>query len=152
MSIFSRSTARHDKPASSSTEAAEIAAHIQRLLPDVHSGTLCFWGVWFGRPHDNFHSIVGAEADSDCLVLHFNDEETLRVWQPGAWRIDAHEFVIHSASRVLWQWYWYGRPHAPGNLMSHDFVRQGAQVTFASTFPVSTPGMPTLLEPAVQIH
>src|SRR5438067_427671 len=111
MSIFSRSSSRTDKSVQDSTGAAEVAAHIQRLLPGVHSGTLRFWGLWFGRPHDNWHSIVRAEADSDCLVLHFNDEETLKVWHPKGWRIDAHEFVIHSASRLLWQWYYYGRPH-----------------------------------------
>ena len=152
MSIFSRSASRQDKPAPGSTGAAAVASHIQRLLPDVYSGSLCFWGIWFGRPHDNLHSLLRAEAESDCLMLHFNDEEILKVWQPAGWRIDTHEFVIHSASRVLWQWYWYGRPHAPENLMSQDFVHQGAEVTFQGTFPISTPGRPTLLEPAVQIH
>ena len=62
--------------------ASEIATHIQQLLPNVHSGTLRFWGIWFGRPHDNHHAIVRAEAEGDCLVLHFNDEETLRAGHP----------------------------------------------------------------------
>jgi hypothetical protein len=152
MSIFSGLPSRPNKLVPGSTSTSEFAAHTQRLLPDVHSGTLCFWGVWFGRPHDNRHSVVRAEAEGDCLVLHFNDEEILKVWHPQGWRIDAQQFVIHSATRVLWQWYWYGRPHAPANLMSHDFVRQGAEVSFQSTFPINTPGTPTLLEPAVQIH
>lgn len=152
MRIFSSSRSRPDWPVPGPTGAAEVAAHIERLLPDVHSGTLCFWGVWFGRPHDNWHSVVGAEADGDCLAVHFNDEEILKVWHPQGWRIDASEFVIHSASRVLWQWYWYGRPHAPGNLMKHDFTRRGAELVFQSTFPHSRSAAPTLVEPAVQIH
>jgi hypothetical protein len=152
MSILSRSPSRLDEPAPGPTGAAEIAMRIQCLLPAVQSGTLCFWGVWFGRPYDNCHSIVAAEAEGNCLALHFNEQEVLKVWHPQDWRVDAHEFVIHGASRVLWHWYWYGRPHTPANLMCHDFVRQGAEVTFQSTFPLSTPVTPTILEPAVQIH
>ena len=151
MSIFSSSTPSPDKPVPGSTGASEIAAHIQRLLPKIRSGTLRFWGVWFGRPHDNWHSVVRAEADGDCLVIHFNEEETLKVWHPQGWHIDAQEFVIHSASRVLSQWYWYGRPHAPGNLMTHDFTRHGTEVVFQSTFPQTQPAAPTLVEPAVRI-
>jgi hypothetical protein len=132
--------------------AAEIAAHIQRLVPRVHSGTLRFWGVWFGRPYDNEHSIVRANAAGDCLELHFNDEETLRIWHPSNWQIDSKQFMIFAATRVLWQWYWYGRPHAPSNLMSDDFVRDGLSVRFESTFPGQRHETPTLHQPAVQIH
>jgi hypothetical protein len=152
MSIFSGLPSRQGNPVPGSTGAATVATHLQRLLPDVHSGTLCFWGVWFGRPHDNCHSVVRAEAEGDCLVLHFNEKEILKVWHPQGWRIDAQQFVIHSATRVLWQWYYYGRPHAPANLKSHDFVRQGEEVRFQSNFPMSTLGTPTILEPAVQIR
>src|SRR5260221_565512 len=118
-------------------QASEVAAHIQQLVPRVKSGTLRFWGIWFGRPHDNCHAIVRAEADGDCLTLHFNDEETLQIWHPTGCQIDEQQFVIPSATRVLWRWYWYGRPHAPGNLMSYDFFGFGAEVAFQSTFPYS---------------
>ena len=132
--------------------ASDIAAQIQQLIPDVHSGTLRFWGVWFGRPHDNYHTIVKAEADGDCLILHFNDEETLRVWHPQACQIDSKQFVIGLASRVLWQWYWYGRPHAPGNLMSCDFVRNQTEISFTNTFPSKHDTKPSFDESAVQIY
>jgi hypothetical protein len=152
MSLFSRSPFKPDNPVPGSAAPADIAARIRQLLPDVYSGTLCFWGVWFGRPHDNCHSIVGAEADGDCLVLHFNDEEALMVWHPNGCRIGAREFVIETASRVQWQWYWYGRPHVPENLMRYDLTRQGTMVAFQSTFPHGQPAAPSLAEPAVQIH
>ena len=133
------------------SKATDVAAHIQQLLPQVHSGTLRFWGVWFGRPHDNFHTLVRADADGDCLLLHFNDEETLRVWHPQACQINSRQFVIGLASRVHWQWYWYGRPHAPGNLMSHDFVRSQTEIEFTTTFPGIHDVRPSFDEPAVQI-
>jgi hypothetical protein len=132
--------------------ASEVAAHIQQLVPRVKNGTLRFWGIWFGRPHDNWHTIVRAEADGDCLTLHFSNEETLQIWHPAGCQIDEKQFVILSASRLLWKWYWYGRQHTPGNLMSYDFVRNGAEVTFQSTFPYSPQETPSIHEPAVQIH
>jgi hypothetical protein len=132
--------------------AVEIAAHIQHLLPSVHSGTLRFWGVWFGRPYDNYHNIVRVEAEDDCLIIHFDNEETLRVWHPAQCQIDPKQFIIRSASRVLWQWYWYGRPHAPGNLMTDDFNREALSVRFDTTFPIQRDVKPNIHQPAVQIH
>jgi len=149
MSIFSHLLSGRETRTPS---PSEVAAHIQQLLPHVHSGTLRYWGVWFGRPHDNQHSIVRAEADGDCLTLHFNEEETLRVWHPSGCEIDTQQFIIRAASRVLWQWYWYGRPHTPGNLMSEELVRDGATVSFQSTLPGQHTQTPSIHEPAVQIH
>ncbi len=152
MGILSHLFGAGDTNAPKRAGASEIAAHIQTLLPQLPSGTLRFWGVWFGRPYDNYHTIVCVEADGDCLVVHFNEEETLRVWQPAEWQIDSKQFIIRSASRVLWQWFWYGRPHTPGNLMSHDFVREGLSVKFESTFPMHQHEIATIHQPAVQIH
>jgi hypothetical protein len=152
MGILSYLFGGREKNTPKLASASEIAAHIQRLIPYVHSGTLRFWGVWFGRPHDNNHTIVGAEADGDCLTLRFDDEEILRVWQPADCQIDPQHFIIYSASRVLWQWYWYGRPHTSGNLMSNDFVRDRLSIRFESTFPGQPREKPTVVQPAVQIH
>ena len=132
--------------------ANAVAVRIQQLLPHVHSGTLRFWGAWFGKPHDNFHTIVRADADDDCLILHFNEEETLRVWNPTGCQIDSKQFIILSASRVLWQWYWYGRPHTPSNLMTEDFVYDRANISFQTTFPGRHSRKLNIHEPAVQIH
>ena len=151
MGIFSK-LFRGKRASARPSGAAEIAVHIQSLLPRVHSGTLQFWGVWFGRPHDNCHTIVRAEVEGDCLILHFNDAETLRIWHPSQWQIDSYQFIIHSASRVLWQWFYFGRPHAPGNLMRHDFVREPLSIRFESTFPGQRGEKPNIHQPAVQIH
>lgn len=132
--------------------AFDVAAHIQQHLPNVHSGTLRFWGVWFGKPHDNYHTIVKAEAENDCLIVRFNEEETLRVWHPQALQVDSQKFVIGLASRVLWQWSCSGRPHTPGNLMGHDYVRRGTEIDFSSTFRGGNDARPDFNEPAVQIN
>ena len=152
MNIISKIFGGRETEAAKQATAAEIAVQIQQLLPNVHSGTLQFWGVWFGRPHDNCHKIIKADAEGDCLVLHFNDEETLQVWHPQACQFDSNKFVIGLASRVLWQWYWYGRPHFPGNLMSYDFVRNQTGIHFTTTFPHAGDAKPSFDESAVQIH
>src|SRR5258708_2926143 len=81
--------------------ASEIAEHIRKGIPNLKSGTLCFWGVWFGRPYDNWHTIVKTEAEGECLTLNFNDEEILQIWNPADYQIDEQHFIIRSASRVL---------------------------------------------------
>jgi hypothetical protein len=152
MSAISKLFSGRKANAENAATSTEIAAKIQRLLPNVHSGALRFWGVWFGKPYDNFHTIIKAEAEGDCLILLFNEEETLKVWNPQACQIDSKQFVIGIASRVLWQWYWYGRLHSPENLMSHDFVRSQSEITFTTTFPHIGDTKPSFNEPAVQIH
>ncbi len=152
MSILSQFPGGREKGAPKPATASELAAQVQQMLPNVHSGTLRFWGVWFGKPHDNYHTVIKAEAEGDCLVLHFNEDETLRIWHLQACQIDSGQFVIALASRVLWQWYWYGRPHAPGNLMSCEFIRNGTKIDFTTTFPGVHDSRPSFDEPAVQIH
>jgi hypothetical protein len=136
----------------SKSNAIEIAAIIQRLLPNVHAGTARFWGVWFGRPYDNQHKVGGAEAKDERLIVHFEGQETLQVWEPSGARIDSSQFIITSASRILWQWYWYGKQPLPENLMNYDFVRTGELISVHSTFPFSTEQAPSVAEPAVQFH
>jgi hypothetical protein len=131
---------------------SEIAAHIQQLIPRVKNGTLRFWGVWFGRPHDNCHIIIRANADGECLTLHFNNEETLQIWHPTGCQIDEQQFIIRSASQLLWRWHLYGRPRTPDNLMTWDFVRNGEAVTLQRTFPYAQQETPSIHEPAIQIH
>jgi hypothetical protein len=74
--------------------ASRIAFEVQRLLPNVHGGTLQFWGIWFGKPHDNYHVIQSAHAENESLVLEFDQKERLQIWSPRSWIISADEFSI----------------------------------------------------------
>jgi hypothetical protein len=80
------------------SEATEIAERIASALPDLKRGTLRMFGDWFGRPWDNLHTIVAAEAEENCLILHFDEGETLRVWEPGGDEADASLFRIWRAT------------------------------------------------------
>jgi hypothetical protein len=116
------------------SEAAKIAEHIQQHLPYVKSGTLKFFGQWFGRPYDNVHEIESAAAKDNCLIIEFRGQESLGIWDPCGFRISKTEFQINSASRVLWMWYYYGRPQTMENLRYIDYFFERTDVMVKSNF------------------
>ncbi len=110
----------------------DIAAHINLLLPDVLSGSLCFFGEWFGGRPDNWHVVMDASAPSDeALLVRFNEGEVLTVVRPDGVNVSPDTFRIEHADRVRWEWFYYGRPKRPENLYAIEYVRgdSGVEVT-----------------------
>ena len=106
---------RNSDTTANMSPAQKMAQTINRALPRLH-GSLQFFGEWFGRPGDNNHSIVAAEANEICLRLTFDDDETLDVWDPKELELESDQpFVIRSASRVRWEWFSYGESKTPDN-------------------------------------
>jgi hypothetical protein len=110
------------------TDAERIAQCIQSGLPKIKNGTLRFWGVWFGRPYDNFHRIVTSSAQEDAVVVGFDEGEVLSVWNPRNFSIDQDVFRISTASRVRWEWFYYGRPQTPENVYFQEFADDGVAI------------------------
>jgi hypothetical protein len=134
-------------------QAKEISGRVNSLLPRVKAGTLRFFGQWFGRPYDNYHLIESAKAKDGCLILTFDEKETLSVWNPSSFRISAEEFQIDAASRVLWQWFYYGRPRTPENLYFEDYVVEGGKIRTETNVDWYEPKLqPSLSEAAVKIY
>lgn len=117
------------------TEAERIAETIRGALPEVKVGSLRFWGRWFGRPHDNRHTIVGCEAEDDLLVLRFDDDEVLRVWGARDAMVGPEALSIGSARRVRWEWFSYGEPKEPENLLFEELERDGDEVRARTNVP-----------------
>ena len=88
----------------------------------MKSGSLRFWGHWFGRPYDNLHSIVDAAANADSLALHFNCGELLQIDGAKKVVVEAQRFVVEDALRVRWEWNTYGNP--PGRRYYQEYVRR----------------------------
>jgi hypothetical protein len=124
-------------------EAERICDEIRRALPHLKCGTLRFWGVWFGRPHDNIHRIVNCESNADVLRLHFVEGERLTIWYPQRYQIDSSIFRVLCAERVLWEWFYYGRPKTQTNLFFYDFVKTGDTVVASSNVNSYTPDLRT---------
>ncbi len=132
------------------TEATRIAELIQRGLPNVKSGTLRFWGQWFGRPYDNIHTVTGASSSDEVLEVRFDNGETLRVFEPTGAVVGSARFTIGNASRVRWEWNAYGNP--PGRRYFEEYVWQGGEVDARTDVDWYTPVLrPSVTEPAVEI-
>ena len=109
-----------------------IAAKINKRLGKLKSGSLQFFGDWFSRPVDNYHSIVGAESDGEILRVLFDDGESLSVWAPSNVQIDSDRFHIGDAQRVRWEWYYYGREKTGKNRYYLEYTRQDSGIDGAT--------------------
>ena len=132
---------------------ADVASDIATRIGTLRGGSFTFWGIWFGRPYDNSHKAVSVEGGDNFLRFIFDGGERLTIWEPANYTFDASQFIVHSASRVLWEWFYYGRPHSPTDeMMYHDFRRTGLSIVFTSNFRSTESERPNSLAPAVEIH
>jgi hypothetical protein len=133
-------------------EAQQIADAIRAALPHVKSGTLRFWGQWFGRPHDNFHRLVGCEVEQNILKVYFNEAEVLSVWSPASAIVSPLRFRITRADRVRWEWFYYGRPKIAANLYFEEYINSPETITATTNVDWYTPEFKTnRRKPAVEI-
>ncbi|MEQ1799731.1 MAG: hypothetical protein ABL872_17375 [Lacibacter sp.] len=95
----------------------------QKLMP--LTGSLCFWGHWFGRPLDNIHEVKSVSFDSvkNILTITFLKDEKLSVMNPLLIEISNNRLEIKEADRVHFEWYDYGKSKTAKNLFFYDFLR-----------------------------
>ena len=107
------------------TTASDLAAEISRLLPNVKHASLVVFGDIFGGRIDNIHMVTAAVAagDPERLIVEFNEGETLELWDPVNVTIGSREFRISTASRVRWEWFYYGWPKTADNRFFIEHVR-----------------------------
>lgn len=110
------------------TTPRELAADLAARLPRLKSGSLSVFGDVFGGRIDNVHVIVGIRAEGQSVVLDFDGGETLQVWHPEGVTASETEFKIQDATRVRWEWYYYGRQHSAENRHFVEHVRTGDRV------------------------
>ncbi|MEG3089807.1 hypothetical protein [Sphingomonas sp. PB4P5] len=133
------------------TIAQGYAERIAAELPLLKSGTLRIWGEWFGRPYDNIHQIVGANADGDTLTLLFNEGETLTIYDPDRGTFSETTFLIKFASRVRWEWYLYGENQSPNNLHFLDYLLGPEGWTLQTDWNFNKPPNQKPTGPAVEL-
>ena len=134
------------------TEVKDIAGYLQERLPRLKTGSLRFWGSWFGRPYDNSHKAVGFTSEGEILSVRFNDDESLQVWSPHGVHADERTFRIDDAARVRWEWFYYGRPKTPANRYFFDYVKSDGRVTVQTNVDWYTPAQDADIHaPAVEV-
>lgn len=103
-----------------------IAEKFTRREIPLKSGTLKFFGQWFGRPMDNCHRITDFRFDEveNVLEIDFDAGEKLFVWSPANYSLSGQDFTIKEASKVRWEWYGYGGTQSHDNLYFIEYVKQ----------------------------
>jgi len=119
---------------------SDIAKAILALPQRNRSGTLRMFGDWFGRPMDNVHFVINAEADRDCLILSFRERETLAIWNPSGFSTSGYTIRIRDADRVRWEWYYYGREQTQENLLFNDYCKEDSHIVVSRSHGSDNPG------------
>lgn len=98
--------------------ASEFYERLSSSNLNFEGGSLCIWGNWFGRPMDNFHrlKVVMFDKDLSTLTLTFDNQERLTIWNADNITETKGHFQIDKADKVLWEWYYYGKPQTEENL------------------------------------
>jgi hypothetical protein len=135
----------------SKPEPEDVAKFVREHAAQIN-GSLCVFGDWFGRPMDNWHKLVSHEAKEGYIRLAFDEGETLEVWDAAGARMEGKSFIIQRASRVRWEWFYYGRPKLPENRFFIEHVVSGESID-ASSDADWAPRVfkPSRAEPAVSI-
>jgi len=104
------------------TLARIIAEKINLSLPKIKSGTLRFYGEWFGRPMDNYHQIIKANNQKNLLIIHFDNNEILHINAPSDFKISQETFTIKKSKGLIWQWYLYGAEQVNENIRILNYI------------------------------
>jgi hypothetical protein len=130
-----------------------LANKINAIVPNIKAGSLRFFGVWFGKPYDNYHRIIKAEAKDSILLITFNENEVLEVTEPQDCVCSLEEFEIKCAKRVIGKWYYYGRSQTNDDLFSYNFEFNGVNVLMSTDANWCVERQVALsTEPAVKIY
>lgn len=133
------------------SEAELIAEQIARRLPRVKRGSLVVYGDIFGGRIDNIHIVRSARTSGTPprLVIEFDDDESLEVWEPRGSSISDTELRIDQAAKVRWEWFYYGRPKTPENRYFIEHTSDGTTVNASSNVDWYSPTFsPTSQRPA----
>lgn len=106
---------------------------------------------------DNIYTAVSGELnDAGDLVLHFDEGERLVTSDPRGISFEpasgrGSRLRIERATRVRWEWYYYGRPKVPENLFVEEHWISGNEIRASSTANWYKPQFsPSLVEPAIE--
>jgi hypothetical protein len=139
----------------------EVQELLNKMSPHFPAqlGSLKVYGDWFGGREDSIHTVLEGHVDeAGNFVLQFREGERLIVSNPKGCTFEPKTargpwLRIERATRVRWEWYYYGRPRQPDNLFVEEHWISGTDVEASSTFHWHEQRFsPTLLEPAVEFR
>jgi hypothetical protein len=130
----------------------DLTNSINQSLAHLKTGSLCFWGDWFGKPYDNNHRITSATTTDEFDVIYFNEGESLLLKNPRGWSLSRGKLLIKDADVVRWQWFYYGRAPGPDSLQFIEYRRADGEIDVSTDFMPDFPHSVDLRSPAVELH
>lgn len=89
----------------------------------IEGGSLCIWGEWFGRPYDNFHKVKSVRWEECEIIIYFDQDESLYISNPSNITNEDKQLCIGEASKILFAWYYYGKPRTYENLYVRQYTK-----------------------------
>ncbi|MBN1971344.1 MAG: hypothetical protein JXR48_17755 [Candidatus Delongbacteria bacterium] len=100
----------------------------QSNLKVINSGTLRFFGDWFGRPMDNYHVVNQIEYNANQIVMQFDDGHILKIDNPIGIVREEQCFKIEKATKVRYEYGHYGPKH--GELKYYlEYINENDEIT-----------------------
>lgn len=129
----------------------EIAALISSSLPFVKRGTPRLFGVWFGKPYDNWYTIIGCHVIDSHLIIYFDNDMLLHVWSPSGVTCNKEIFKIVDADKVRLEWCLNRQPRPLDACFMELVKRDGALDALPRGEGLFSIFRPSLEEPAVEV-
>lgn len=89
----------------------------------IEGGSLCIWGEWFGRPYDNSHKVKSVRWEECEIIIYFDQDESLYISNPSNIINEDKQLCIGEASKILFTWYYYGKPRTYENLYVRQYTK-----------------------------
>lgn len=106
----------------------DLNEYLEQHFVKFKGGSLRIFGDWFGRPYDNFHVPKTFSFVDNILVITFENDETLTIWNPSQLQIEEHTFKVEEASKVRWEWFYYGRPKIEENRFFLEYAKDQSAI------------------------
>jgi hypothetical protein len=131
----------------------DLADAIRDSLPRIKSGSIVVFGDVFGGRIDNVHCVVGATFNPDgSTSVQFDEGETLTIWGADGIDVGRGAFRVATATRIRWEWFYYGRRQLPKNRYFQEHrVEDGRVVATTNADGDQSAFAPDIGRPAFEI-
>jgi hypothetical protein len=103
----------------------QIVTTISNWFGEARFGGLILPDGWFGRPHDNLHSLTFVMARPAKVLLELDDQQLLVFTDLAIARVENSEIILEQFAQCVFDWQDYGSV-----IDSHVSVYKEGQVRF----------------------
>jgi|SRR5690606_20792454 len=111
-------------------------------------GTPEFWGDTIGRPSESIYKMKDIFIENASLIIILENSEKIIINNPSDFILDNEKFIIPHSDKVIFQWYYYGKPQTEENLYyfkyehSKKIIKASSNVTWFNPAFKTNPSKP----------